>query len=185
MAKIADLGQAKNDPLYVSRRQTLSKVPGNEAHMPPEAWFDNPQYNSSLDVFSFGVVMLHALCHEWPKPLGRLASATEVRLEVDRRKPHLDKIGNSVLKPLIIKCLSQEPKHRPATSEVFHILSSCMGKQNVPAGVAIGSSVQRIQDLGCTGVLRWMGHLPEIHGYIAGVELVSRTACDLYIHQCV
>ena len=126
VAKIADLGQAKNDPLYVSRRQTLSKVPGNEAHMPPEAWFDNPQYNSSLDVFSFGVVMLHALSHEWPKPLGRLASATEVRIEVDGRKPHLDKIGNSVLKPLIIKCLSQEPKHRPATSEVFHILSSCI-----------------------------------------------------------
>ena len=173
VAKIADLGQAKNDPLYVSRRQTLSKVPGNEAHMPPEAWLDNPQYNSSLDIFSFGVVMLHALTHEWPKPLARLVSTTELRLEVDRRKPYLDKIGNSVLKPLIVKCLHQEPKDRPATSEVYQVLTSCMGKQSVPAGLEVGSPVQLIQDLNCTGVLRWMGHLPEIHGYIAGVELVG------------
>ena len=141
VAKIADLGQAKNDPLYVSRRKTLSKVPGNEAHMPPEAWFDIPQYNSSLDIFSFGVVMLHTLSHEWPEPLGRLVSATELRLEVDRRKPHLDKIGNSVLKPLIVKCLSQEPKDRPATSEVYHVLSLSTGKHNV-AGLEIWCSSQ-------------------------------------------
>ena len=184
VAKIADLGQAKNDPLYVSRRQTLSKVPGNEAHMPPEAWFDNPQYNSSLDIFSFGVVMLHTLSHEWPNPLGRLVSATEVRLEVDRRKPYLDKIGNSVLRPLIMMCLGQEPKDRPATSEVFHILSSCMGKQSVLAGVEVGSHVQLIQDLSCTGVIRWMGHLPEIHGYIAGVELVSQSCFFSVYIQC-
>ena len=176
VAKIADLGQAKNDLLNVSRRKTLSKVPENEAHMPPEAWFDNLQYNFSLDIFSFAVVMLHTLSHEWPKPLGRLLSAFEIHLEVDRRKPYLDKIGNSVLRPLIMMCLSQEPKHRPATSEVYY---ACMGKQS---GVGVGSPVQQT----CTGVIRWMGHLPELHGYTAGVELVSQTPCfvsdTIYTH---
>lgn len=123
IAKIGDLGQAKNDPVYATRRQQLSKVPGNEAHMPPEASFDNPVYNASLDVFSFGVVILHTLTHEWPKPLGRMKSATEIRLEVDRRKPFLDKIEGNPLKPLVIQCLSQESKKRPATNDVFLGLS--------------------------------------------------------------
>ena len=119
VAKIADLGQAKNDPVYATRRQQLSQVPGNEAHMPPEAWLEDPAYNASLDVFSFGVVILHTLTHEWPKPLGRLKTATEVRLEVDRRKPYLDMIEGSPLKPLVIQCLSQEPESRPATNEIL------------------------------------------------------------------
>ncbi|CAI8016032.1 Receptor-like serine/threonine-protein kinase SD1-6, partial [Geodia barretti] len=59
VAKIADLGQAKIDSKYATRQQQLSQVPGNDDHMPPEAWLDNPVYNASLDVFSFGVVMLH------------------------------------------------------------------------------------------------------------------------------
>ena len=119
VAKIADLGQAKNDPVYATRRQQLSQVPGNEDHMPPEAWFDNPVYNTSLDIFSFGVVMLHTLTHEWPKPLGRLVSITKVRPEVERRKTYLDKIDSSLLKPLVIECLSDEPEDRPTASEVL------------------------------------------------------------------
>ena len=127
VAKIADLGQAKNDPAYVAQKQKLSQVPGNEDHMPPEAWLDEPVYNASLDIFSFGVVMLHTLAHEWPKPLGRRLTVTEVRLEVDRRKPYLDKIDSSLLKPLVIECLSQKPEDRPVISEVFGALK--MGKK--------------------------------------------------------
>ena len=122
VAKIADLGQAKIDSKFATRQQQLSKVPGNDDHMPPEAWVDNPVYNSSLDVFSFGVVILHTLTHEWPKPLARFKSYTEVRLEVDRRKEYLDKISDSLLKPLVVQCLSQEPGDRPSTSDVFHVL---------------------------------------------------------------
>ena len=126
VAKIADLGQAKNDPAYTAQRQKMSQVPGNEDHMPPEAWLDEPTYNTSLDIFSFGVVILHTLVHEWPKPLGRLVSATEVRLEVERRKSYLDQIDGSLLKPLVIECLGQKPEERPVASAVLSILK--MGK---------------------------------------------------------
>ena len=61
VAKIADLGQAKTDPVYATRRQMLSMSPGNQLHMPPEARVEDPVYNASLDVFSFGVVVLHTL----------------------------------------------------------------------------------------------------------------------------
>ena len=122
VAKIADLGQAKVDPEYATRQQQWSQVPGNDDHMPPEAWFDNPAYNASLDIFSFGVVILHTLTHEWPKPLGRYKSATEVRLEVERRRPYLNKITGNPLKPMVEQCLSQEPDDRPTTREVLTTL---------------------------------------------------------------
>ena len=122
VAKIADLGQAKIDSKYATRQQQLSKFPGNDDHMPPEASMDNPVYDASLDMFSFGVVMLHTLTHEWPKPLSRMKSYTEVRLEVDRRQKYLDKIADSPLKPLVVQCLSQKPTQRPNTSDVHHAL---------------------------------------------------------------
>ena len=122
VAKIADLGQAKIDSKYATRQQQYSQVPGNVDHMPPEAAMDNPEYNASLDVFSFGVVMLHTLTHECPNPLGLMKSTTEVRLEVDRRKPHLDKITGNPLKPLVVQCFNQEPSRRPTTSEVFRLV---------------------------------------------------------------
>ena len=129
VAKIADLGQAKNDPAFTAQQQKLSKLPGNEDHMPPEAWIDEPVYNVSLDIFSFGVVMLHTLAHEWPKPLGKLASVSQVRKEVDRRKKYLDKIESSLLKPLVIECLSDAPESRPVASEVLGALKLA-GKLN-------------------------------------------------------
>ena len=122
VTKIADLGQAKIDSKYATRQQQLSQVPGNDDHMPPEAWVDNPVYNASLDVFSFGVVILHTLTHTWPKPLARFKSYTEVRLEVERRKEYLDKISDNPLKPLVVQCLGQKPGDRPSTSDIFHVL---------------------------------------------------------------
>ena len=122
VGKIADLGQAKIDSVHATRQQKLSQVPGNDDHMPPEAWMDNPTYTASLDVFSFGVVTLHTLMHAWPKPLARFKSAMEVRSEVERRKALLDKISGNPLKPLVVSCLSQEPGDRPNIRDVLHAI---------------------------------------------------------------
>ena len=117
VAKIADLGQAKTDPVYATTHQKpmLSIAPGNVHHMPPEACVEDPVYDTSLDVFSFGVVILHTLTHEWPEP-------DEGHLEVKRRKPHLDKIAGNPLKPLVTQCLSQDAGKRPTTSEVHRLV---------------------------------------------------------------
>ena len=38
----------------------------------------------------------------------------------------------------------------------------------------VGSAVQvHVSDLLRYGVIRWIGELPNIHGWVAGVELVS------------
>ena len=39
--------------------KTLTKVPGTSVFMPPEALDDKPVYGPSLDVFSFGGVILY------------------------------------------------------------------------------------------------------------------------------
>ena len=60
-AKISDLGVARIlnlTPLQVSR---MTQNPGTAAYMPPEVMIANPKYNTSIDVFSYGILMIHVL----------------------------------------------------------------------------------------------------------------------------
>ena len=70
LAKIADLGVAKilnfDDKISKSYQ---TKVPGTLDFMPPEALEDKPQYDTSLDVFSYGGIMLHTVNGKWPRPV--------------------------------------------------------------------------------------------------------------------
>ena len=42
-------------------RSYQTKVPGTLDFMPPEALEDKPQYDTSLDVFSYGGIILHTV----------------------------------------------------------------------------------------------------------------------------
>ena len=121
-AKIADLGVAKVinvDDEGAKRYQT--KAPGTMDFMPPETFTDKPQYDVSLDVFSYGGIMLHTVNGKWPKPtaLTKYDPVThQVRgfSEVERRQEHLDKMTGEadVLRPLVEACLDNNPVKRPS-----------------------------------------------------------------------
>ena len=68
-AKIADFGMARIiNPLHLSRQ--LTTVPGSGVYMPPETFQSEDSvldYSSKLDIFSFGVVLLFVITHEFPK----------------------------------------------------------------------------------------------------------------------
>ena len=69
IAKIADLGVAKVINVEdTASKQYLTKAPGTVHFMPPEALEDNPQYDTSLDVFSYGGITLYTVNGKWPKP---------------------------------------------------------------------------------------------------------------------
>ena len=69
IAKIADLGVAKVINVEdTASKQYLTKAPGTVYFMPPEALEDNPQYDTSLDVFSYGGITLYTVNGKWPKP---------------------------------------------------------------------------------------------------------------------
>ena len=126
VAKIADLGVAKimnADDKTSKSYQT--KVPGTVDFMPLEAFGDTPKYGTSLDVFSYGGIMLYTVNGKWPKPtvLADFDPVTrQVRgfSEVERRQEHLDKMTGEaeVLRPLVEACLDNDPVKRPLILEL-------------------------------------------------------------------
>ena len=125
-AKISDLGVARIlnlTPLQVSR---MTETPGTPAYMPPEVMIADPHYDTSVDVFSFGIMMIHTFTSEWPLPkIGqtRIDPANPDRLipvtEAERREHFLRKISpNHPLMDLIMRCLSNNPQRRPRAAEI-------------------------------------------------------------------
>ncbi|XP_065884887.1 uncharacterized protein [Dysidea avara] len=129
-SKIADLGVAKAIKANKKVQSRLTKVPGTMDYMPPEAFEEDPVYNTSLDVFSYGGVMLFVVNQEWPTPTVQVrmdSSGTLIAFtEVQRRQKYLDKMtgGAEVLRPLIESCLSNNPAKRPIMAAVTEALKS-------------------------------------------------------------
>ena len=126
VAKIADLGVAKI--VNVDERSSISyqtKVPGTVDFMPLEAFGDKPKYGTSLDVFSYGGIMLYTVNGKWPRPTA-LADFDPVTRqvrgfsEVERRREYLDKMTGEaeVLRPLVEACLDNDPVKRPSILEL-------------------------------------------------------------------
>ena len=119
--KIGDLGTARLvDPRMQSRRMT--KAPGTVDFMPPEALAEseNIRYDRTLDVFSFGCVMLHTFSHQWPTPSEPVVTDPETglvtrgRSEVERRSRYFNQLDQSfgAWIPMIQACLNNLPRNR-------------------------------------------------------------------------
>ena len=122
-AKITDLGVAK--VMRSDNQKMMTKLPGTPDFMPPEAQSIRPVYGPSLDVFSYGGVILNVTTQLWPQPNDRTqynpdTNVWEVVSEVKRRQKYLDKMtgGAAGLKPLVVSCLDDSPKNRPPVAEV-------------------------------------------------------------------
>ena len=129
MAKISDLGVARIlnlTPLQVSR---MTQTPGTPAYMPPEVMVANPKYNTSVDEFSYGILMIHMFSGQWPEPqVGPNRIGPNSRLipvtEAERREVFLRAIGNNhPLMDLILKCINNHPKSRAHTSKIVERLT--------------------------------------------------------------
>ena len=127
VAKISDLGVAKAIETNKKIKQRLTKHPGTVVFMPPEAFDENPIYNTSLDVFSYGGVVLFVANQKWPELTNSYDRKTMVAFtEVHRRQQYLDKMedGTKIWKPIVEACLSNYPEKRPKISQVSERLKS-------------------------------------------------------------
>ena len=122
-AKITDLGVAK--VVKSDNQKTMTKVPGTPDFMPPEALSIKPVYGPSLDVFSYGGVILNVTTQLWPQPTDAAefnpdTGRRKLVSEVKRRQQYLDKMtgGAADLKPLVMSCLSDNPKKRPPLIQI-------------------------------------------------------------------
>ncbi len=126
-AKISDLGVAKILNLSPAQlgQMTQTQMPGTPCYMPPEAMVARPKYTSKVDIFSYGVMMVHMLSGQWPIPGEAFQEDpsnpdTSVPVsELNRRAEYLQEISpDHPLMNLIQKCLSNTHTRRPEAVEI-------------------------------------------------------------------
>ena len=127
--KVTDLGVAKIAG-STGAASRYTRLPGTELYMPPEARMEGSSYSALMDVYSFGVILLE-LCigHDTSaREAFRLVSDTHDRglvtivPETERRRQDFDDLGEHILKPLILQCLSTQDC-RPTSKAVFEQLT--------------------------------------------------------------
>ncbi|MCG8622330.1 MAG: protein kinase, partial [Proteobacteria bacterium] len=126
-AKISDFGVARMlnlTPLQVSH---MTETPGTPAYMPPEVMVANPVYDTSVDEFSFGILMIHIFSGKWPEPQCSPIRIEDGKMipvsEAQRRDVFLQVIGYShPLMELILKCVSNDPQQRFHVDLILKIL---------------------------------------------------------------
>ena len=128
-AKISDLGVARIlnlTPLQVSR---MTQTPGTPAYMPPEVMIANNKHDTKVDVFSYGIMMIHMFSGRWPEPQvgqtrfegDQLSPVTEA----ERREEFLRAIGNDhPLMDLILRCINNDPRRRAHACKIVERLSA-------------------------------------------------------------
>ena len=133
-AKISDLGVARILNLEPTKSSNMTSAPGTPVYMPPEVMKPNPKYNTNMDTFSYGVLMIHVLSGSLPVPQvepvkvakgGKLVPVTEV----ERRAQFLQVIGNNhPLMDIILKCINNDPQQRPQSSEIVERLAEMVSQ---------------------------------------------------------
>ena len=135
-AKIADLGVSSY--LDMSKVQTLA--PGAWDYMPPEALHEDPHYDTSLDVFSFGHITLCVGVHSAisiPLPPQMASKKSTRQSSIKRRKVYLNSMGQGhCLYQLAVDCLHDVPQKRPNARDLCDRLqwlssgSTCNGRES-------------------------------------------------------
>ena len=127
-AKIADLGSARELDIAGgwNYKTSLTMQPGTPDFMPPETLEDPPRYTVSVDVFSFGCVIIHLIAHQWPRVIGKAVKGKLIS-EYERRKKIISIMGEShYLIRLVKMCLEDEDhvnnKSRPTSKYVMSFI---------------------------------------------------------------
>lgn len=130
-AKVSDFGMStilRNTGV----QNSLTVCPGNVMYMPPEALDEPPLYTKSLDIFSFGVLLIQINSCRFPSPTTRFTTvdiispvshkAVEAKLsvpEVERRQHHIQMMASTnPLLPVVKNCLKDSGSERPLASEL-------------------------------------------------------------------
>ncbi|CAM9215529.1 unnamed protein product, partial [Laminaria digitata] len=110
-AKLADLGQAKAmGGVSAAAGSQQTAMPGAMVYAAPEVL--TGRYSSSIDVFSFGVLLAQLITGEYPR--------------LDTRKQQVEGAGARfpVLRSLLERCLSLHAEDRPAAVDVLRSLEA-------------------------------------------------------------
>ena len=130
VAKVTDFGMSRAvNPSTLTRK---SSIKGTMAFMAPEALQNPPRYNDKLDIFSFGVVIISTMTHEWPNPDASTyleESNIHARTELERHEQHCKMFTaeEQIFFPIVQRCLENAPYKRPSSAvlvEELHRIES-------------------------------------------------------------
>ena len=105
----------------------MTKAPGASIYMPPEALEDESKYDTSIDIFSMGVVALFTLSQMFPKPLSAAFMDHNERMvgrtELERRSEYMQEVLRQFPQGhpfvcLIQQCLKNHITKRPSIQQV-------------------------------------------------------------------
>ena len=126
VAKVSDFGMSRIiNPSVLTRK---SSIKGTLAFMAPEALRPVPKYDMSLDVFSFGNVVIYTLTHEWPDPEAPNKDEGDqlIALSELERREHCIKSFTAQERRLFLQivedCLANRPEKRPSSAKLMHKL---------------------------------------------------------------
>ena len=119
-AKISDIGVVY--ALHTTDTQALSQASKMTAFLPLNSLTSKLINDLSLDVFSFGGVILYITTHQWPQLTSVHANACKSIVVTELQYQQcLDKMteGYAKLKPLVVSCLDDNPEKRPLVAQVL------------------------------------------------------------------
>ncbi|XP_065897483.1 uncharacterized protein [Dysidea avara] len=180
-AKIADFGSAQRlGEQHCSTQLVKQPAAGTPAFMPPEALMDPPCYTLSVDIFSFGCIIVHMITHKWPDMLE--ASGLE------RRQHLIDMMRDSFLLSTVKTCLDVKEK-RPACKELLADLSKMQNPEGrINNEDRLQMAFKLMKEAGVNKTLEYLlnvtsessGLTPiqrDFQNVTAGDHLVYKTAC--------
>ena len=130
-AKISDLGVAKILDLTPAKKtkNTLTTGPGTPIYMPPEAMVTPPKYSIAVDVFSYGILILHIFSGQWPMPGEAVTPDPDnvdnliAKSEVERREEYFQGMElNHQLVDFTKRCLHYHAAMRPTDLEAIKVI---------------------------------------------------------------
>ena len=164
-------------------KKSLTKIPGTADFMPPEAQLDTPIYDTPLDVFSYGGVVLHTATQLWPTPSAVKQYDPESKkvrgfTEVERRQSYIDQMtGNAkVLVPLAVQCLHEAPGVRPSMIGVSETMKK-LKDRSPDVNMNPMSLLQQVSNL--TVGIQLLLHVP---GFL---QLLLLSMYNICMHVCL
>ena len=147
VTKVSDFGMSRAiNPSALSRK---SSIKGTLAFMAPEALQKVPKYDTKLDVFSFGNIIISTLTHEWPDPEAPTKYENDqlVALNELQRREHCTELFTSQEKqlflPTVSQCLENRPDKRPSSVVLVRELRRI--ESSLPTGSHVAAPIEHLR----------------------------------------
>ena len=159
--KLADLGTSKLLKFSPLTNTQYTQCPGTLGIMPPEALQTVPKYDTKLDIFSFGILILHTVNQKFPLACEVSRAKKKGELQIAKRQEAIGKLDKHCLHGLVIQCLQDEPSKRPTMEKMRNELQK-LSKQHPYMFTNFYDMYLQSEDLKRVSTITHMTHMTYI-----------------------